>query len=104
MPPWSRSSSTFAMLRRLFHCSRRRPATHASSVASLRLSGSTLRTSQHADAEVDALVHQVRAVGLHEPLDVGPLGELELDVDPVLLSDLLEQRVRLRRAGARCRA
>ena len=46
MPPWSRSSSTFAMLRRLIHCSRRRPAIHASSVASLRFSGSTLRIVQ----------------------------------------------------------
>jgi hypothetical protein len=36
------------MLRRLTHCSRRSPAIHASSVASLRFSGSTLRTLQHA--------------------------------------------------------
>ena len=36
------------MFLRVFHCSRRRPATHASSVASLRFNGSTLRISQHA--------------------------------------------------------
>ena len=48
MPPWSRSTSTFAMFLRVFHCSRRRPATQASSVASLRFNGSTLRISQHA--------------------------------------------------------
>ena len=48
MPPWSRSSSTFAMFLRVRHCSRRSPATHASSVASFRFSGTTLRISQHA--------------------------------------------------------
>ena len=70
MPPWSRSSSTFAMFLRLFHCSRRRPATHASSVASLRFSGSTLRISQHESRRSTPRYIRFGPVLFHEAFDL----------------------------------
>ena len=49
------------------------------------------------EAKVDRPVHEVRSVLLRHALDVEALGELELDVDPIALPNLLEQCVRLGR-------
>ena len=100
MPPWSRSSSTFAMFLRLAHCSRRRPATHASRVRELALERFHLAHAAAREPKVDAAIHQVGALAVHQRGDLGRVGILELHRDPVPVAHLLEQRVGLGRQPA----
>ena len=86
--------STLGTSSRVSDCSRRSPLAQAFSVASLRSSGRTLRTSQHRSRAGTLLIEQIGAVQRHHLLHVLALRKDYFHRDAVALPHGLHHAIR----------